>query len=277
MLLTEAKLQKTVEAPNPVYGFAVLDKKLYVLRKLPSEQIHVYDTKNYEKERTINVDGLAVNCYNDLTECKAENCLFVSDFVAKCIRKVTSKGEVSKFVDVPYEPKGLSITPEGHLLVACNPNKLVELNVKTGQKVCEVELKLEINWPKHAVKSTDGKYVVSHSEKGGLSRVCRVGKDGYYRHCFGAMEGSGQDQLNNPCHVAVWEKKDNLVIVADNDNNRLVLLDEHLDYVDELVEKFNEPCRVWFDSDSHYLYVGEDVDGGSFRVYYVSTRPWPLA
>jgi len=72
----------------------------------------------------------------------------------------------------------------------------------------------------------------------------------------------------------VWEKK---VIVADNDNNRLVLLDEHLDYVDELVEKFNEPCRVWFDSDSHYLYVGEDVDGGSFRVYYVSTRPWPLA
>jgi len=270
-LLTDAKLERSIEAPDPVYGLAVLDKKLYVLRKRQSEQIYVYDTKNYRVEQTINVDGLVPNCYGDLTECKAENCLFVSDHAAKCIRKVTPNGEVSKFVDVPYEPKGLSITPEGHLLVTCNPNKLVELNVKTGEKVCEVELKLEIYWPKHAVKRKDGQYVVSHSEKDGLSRVCRVGKDGYYRHCFGGMEGSGNDQLNCPCHVAVWEdKKENFVIVADNDNNRLVLLDEHLEYVDTLVEKFNEPHRVWFDSDSHLLYVGECTDDGSFKVFKVS-------
>jgi len=72
-----------------------------------------------------------------MQECAAEKCLFVSDFKGKCIRKVCLKGgaKVSKFTDVAYPPKGLSLTPEGHLLVSCDPDKLVELSVKTGEKV----------------------------------------------------------------------------------------------------------------------------------------------
>jgi len=89
--------------------------------------------------------------------------------------------KVTRFINVPYEPKGLSITPEGHLLVTCNPNKLVEYDVKSGEKKLEVQLRLEINWPKHAMKRADGQYVVCHAEQRGLSRVCRVGADGFYR------------------------------------------------------------------------------------------------
>ena len=265
MLVLVAKLLTAIQAPDAVYGMAVRDKKLYVLRRTQAEQICVYDTKDYKLQNTITVAGLAPNSYNDLTECKAKKCLFISDYGAKCICKIDAKGEVSKFTDVPYEPKGLSITPEGNLLVTCNPNKLVEINANTGEKVCEVELKLEINWPKHAVKRKDGQYVVCHAEKNGLSRVCRVAADGYYRHCFGGMEGSGQDQLNCPCHVALRE--DNFVIVADNDNNRLVLLDPALEYVDTLVEKFAEPHRVWFDTESRRLYVGECTDNGSIKIF----------
>jgi len=265
MSVLEVKLVKTVEYRDPVYGLAVLGDKLYVLRRRTTEQIYIYDTKDYHQEDTITIKGLASNCYNDMTECKTENCLFVSDYDAKCIRKVDVKGEVSKFVDVHYEPKGLSITPEGNLLVTCNPNKLVEFNTKTGEKVCEVELQPGIMYPKHAVKRNDGQYVVCHAEKDVMSRVLRVGADGYYRHCFGRMEGSGEDQLNCPCHLALRE--DNHVIVADNDNNRLVLLDPSLEYVDTVVEDFREPHRVWFDSDSRLLYVGECSDDGSFKVF----------
>jgi len=250
-----------------VYGLAVLDKKLYVFRRRQTDQIYVYDTKDYKLHNTITVEGIAPNCYNDLTECQSEHCLFLSDHNAKCIHKVdVASGTVSKFVDVPHPPKGLSITPDGgHLLVTCNPNRLVEFDVKTGAKVCEVQLRLDINWPKHAMKRSDGQYVVCHAEKDGLSRVCRVGADGYYRHCFGGMEGSGSDQLNCPCHVALRE--DNHVIVADNDNNRLVLLDSTLEFVGTLVEQFSEPHRVWFDTDSRRLYVGECTDNGSIKVF----------
>ena len=260
-----AKLVSSFEAPDPVYGLAVLDKKLYVLRKRQSDQVYVYDTKDYKLQSTITVEGLSPNCYNDLTECHAEKCLFVSDYNAKCIRKIDAAGVASKFVDVAHEPKGLSITPEGHLLVTCNPDRLVEFNVRTGEKLVEVKLLLEIKYPKHAVKRKDGQYVVCHAEQGGLNRVCRVAPDGYYRHCFGGLEGSGTDQLNCPCHVALRE--DNYVIVVDNDNNRLVLLDGSLEYVDTLVEKFQEPHRVWFDTDSRRLYVGECTANGTVKVY----------
>jgi len=267
--VADVKLVASFEAPDAVYGLAVLQKKLYVLRKRQADQLYVYDTKDYKLQYTVTIPELQPVTYNDLTECVKENCLFVSDFAAKCIRKIEPNGEqskVSKFVDVPYQPKGLSITPEGNLLVTCNPNKLVEYNVKTGEKVCELELHLEINWPKHAMKRTDGQYVVCHAEKDGLSRACRVGADGYYRHCFGGMEGSGKDQLNCPCHVALRE--DNYVIVADNDNNRLVMLNGSMEYVDTIVENFTEPHRVWYDSDAHRLYVGECTDNGSVKVFH---------
>jgi len=230
--------------------------------------VYVYDTKEYKLEYCITIPALQPFMYNDLTECAEQNCLFVSDFGAKCIHKIEPSGDkskVAKFIDVPYEPKGLSITPEGNLLVAGNPNKLVEYDVKTGEKKCEVDLKLEMMYPLHAIKRTDGQYVVCHTDDK-LSRVCRVGPDGYYRHCYGAEKGAGEkDQLNYACHVALRE--DNHVIVADNDNNRLVLLDGSLEYVRTIVREFREPHRVWFDAQSRLLYVGESTDNGSIKVF----------
>jgi len=258
--------------PDAVHGMAIVDKKLYVLRKRQQDQIYVYDTKDYKLQYTINVPGLQPFMYNDLTECTAcekENCLFLSDFGGKCIRKIEPKGaesKVSKFIDVAYEPKGLSMTPQGNLLVAGNPNKLVEYCVKTGNEVCSVELQLGIRWPLHAVKRADGQYVVSHTDEK-LSRVCRVGADGYYRHCFGGTKGKEDDQLNYACHLALRANND--VIVADNDNNRLVQLNGSMEYEETLVENFKEPHRVWYDADSRHLYVGESADNGSIKVFQI--------
>ena len=265
--VTDPKLLQSFEAPDPVHGLAVLDKKLYVLRKRQTDQLYVYDTRGYKLEYTITIPGLQAFMYNDLTECEKESCLFVSDFGAKRILKVEPNGDqskVSKFLDVPFQPKGLSITPEGNLLVAGNPNRLVEYCIKTGKKVCEVELRSEINYPLHATKREDGQYVVCHTDEK-LSRVCRVDKDGYYRHCFGGVKGAEKEQLNYACHVALRE--DNHVIVADNDNNRLILLDKSLEYVDTLVQEFHEPHRVWFDHHSRRLYVGESTDNGTVKVF----------
>jgi len=133
-----------------------------------------------------------------MTECESEKCLFVSDFTCKCIRKVCLKGDtpkVSKFADVPYPPKGLSITPEGNLLISCDPDKLLELSAKTGEKVFEMQLHSDIIYPKHAIKRRDSQYVVSFDVKDGLHRVCIVGPDGYLRHAYGGMAGPGDLQV----------------------------------------------------------------------------------
>ena len=96
MWRADVKLQASFEAPDAVYGLAVLDKKLYVLRKRTADQLYVYDTKDYKLQYTITVPDLRPCTYNDLTECVKENCLFLSDNAAKCIRKVEPNGDQSK-------------------------------------------------------------------------------------------------------------------------------------------------------------------------------------
>ena len=184
----------------------------------------------------------------------------MSDFKCKCVRKVCLKDgvKVAKFVDVPYPAKGLSITPEGNLLVSCDPNKLVEFNVKSGEKVCEVDLHSDIEYPKHAIKRDDKQYVLSYDIKGGLHRVCVVGPDGYLRHCYGGMAGPGDLQLHTPCYLAL--SADNHVIVADNDNGRVVLLNSALEFVRYILD-FHEPHRLYLDGSSGRLYVGECTNG----------------
>lgn len=181
-----------------MFGLAVMNKKLYVLRQRPDKQIYVYDSDNYElTDDYITLPGFSVKeeGWNDMTECEAEKCLFVSDFTRKCIRKVSLEGEpkVTKFAEVPYPPKGLSITPEGNLLVSCDPDKLLELNAKTGEKVFEMELHSDILFPKHAIKRKDKQYVVSFDVK---VRIQNVG-------CGSRGMASGESTPPPPSHRSV--------------------------------------------------------------------------
>jgi len=269
---TDCSLTKTINAPDRVFGLAMMDKKLYVLRQRLDKQIYVYNAENFElTDDYITIPDFTVNesGWNDMTGCVPEKCLFVSDFDGMCIRKVCLKSgvKVSKFADVPYAPKGLSITPEGHLLVSCDPNKLLELNVKTGEKVGELDLHSDIEFPKHALKRADKQYVVSYDIKDGLHRVCIVGPDGYLRHCYGGLAGPGDLQLHTPCYLALCA--DDHVIVADNDNGRIVLLNSALEFVRYILD-FHEPHRLFFDKNAGRLYVGECTNGNIkiFQVVY---------
>jgi len=44
---TECSHIKTIKAPDLVFGLAILDKKLYVLRQRPAKQIYVYNLEDF--------------------------------------------------------------------------------------------------------------------------------------------------------------------------------------------------------------------------------------
>jgi len=121
-----------------------------------------------------------------------------------------------------------------------------------------VTLHSDIEYPKHAIKRDDKQYVLSHDIQGGLHRVCIVGPDGYMRHCYGGMAGPGDLQLNTPCYLAM--STENHVIVADNDNGRVVLLSKALEFNRYLLD-FHEPHRLFLDCSVGRLYVGECTNG----------------
>ena len=89
-----------------------------------------------------------------------------------------------------------------------------------------------------------------------------------HRHAYGGKAGSGDLQLHTPCYLALCS--DNHVLVADNDNGRIVLLNSALEFVRYILD-FTEPHRLYFDSSAAgRLYVGECTNGNIkiFQVVY---------
>ena len=75
---------------------------------------------------------------------------------------------------------------------------------------------------------------------------------------YGGPKGSGVDQLDWPCHLAV--DKHGYVLVADFRNNRVVLLSReltHIGYIQTPGHQLMNPWSLHLDEVNHRLYVGE--------------------
>jgi len=148
----------------------------------------------------------------------------MSDNGNSCIHRYDLRSSDIFQWPVPGSPVGLSVTPNGNLLVTCRePSKLVELSADSGPCVREITLQSDIVRPWHSVQLTTGQYVVCHGlwDKD-LRRVCLVGDDGKVTRSYGNQRGSDVGQLNCPRHLAV-DKGSQSIFVADWGNHRVVL------------------------------------------------------
>ena len=191
----------------------------------------------------------------------------MSDPGNSCIhRYVLASSAISKW-PVQGKPLALSVTPSCNLLVTCqdgrgrNTCKLVELSADSGQSVREIALQSAIASPWHSSQLTTGQYLVCHG--GGssdLHRVCVVGDDGKVTCSYGGQCGADVGQLNNPCHLAVdmaVDKDSQFIFVADNNNNRVVLLSPTLEFVRYVIGLSSCPLRLYFHQATRRLFVGQ--------------------
>jgi len=231
-----------------------VDDELFVLLARHDNQVAVYSINDYQLLRHLNVPGFKPYSFSDMTSCVRHKCLYMSDWYNSCIHRydlATSKWSV------PGKPCGLSVTPSVNLLVTCSePNKLVELSADSGQCVREITLQADIEGPSHGVQLTTGQFVVSHGTSDDhLYRVCVVGDDGKVTRSYGGQRGSDVGLLKFPCHLAV-DKDSQFIFVADNDNNRVVLLSPTLEFVRYVIEGLSGPYRLYFDHTTRRLFVG---------------------
>jgi len=202
-------------------------------------------------------------------------CLYISDPYNSCVhrfdlsskvsatlmRRMTSR-HISKW-SVEGSPWGLSVTPSGNLLVTCRGprNKLIELSADSGQCVREVTLQSDIEDPQHAIQLTTGQLVVCHGFwDDDLHRVCVVDVEGRVTCSYGGQGGSDAGQLNNPCHLAV-DGDSQFIFVADEGNNRVVMLSPTLQFVRYISEELSRPYRLCLHQTTRRLYTCQHSGG----------------
>jgi len=191
-------------------GVTLLNDKLYVLGRARGFDLttwfgfHVYSTDNStwqpqleHLEHMVRVSGRDLK---DVASCTAHQCLYVCDFGAKSILKLSLDAEVVSSWSVEEAPVGISVMPHTDgcrlLITPSESNTLLQLDCETGQCSRFVNLPDEVQSPRHAVLLPGGEILVSHGEPNG-HRVRQISADGDIIYTF----GDEADCLNLPCQV----------------------------------------------------------------------------
>jgi hypothetical protein len=177
---------------------------------------------------------------------------------------------VSKW-SVGRGPRGLSINTACNLIVACGrrlsaAGKIQEYNTTSGSLVREISLKsndVELR-PLHAIQLTSDQFVVScWNVTNKVYDVVEVDTKGRvvvsYRN---QLKSTTQHEFNDPCHLSV-DKNNEFILVADTDNNRIVILDRSLKScarelnVTSVDGGLQGPRCLYFNVSQNRLFVGE--------------------
>jgi len=250
---------KKISTDYHVHGVTSVDDELFVLLNRAKSQVAVYSVNDYQLLRHLNLPGVATFSFNNITSCKRHKCLYMSDRDKHCVHGYNLENDRPTEWSLSGLPYGLSVTPNSTLLVTCRgeSNKLLEMMADSGRCVREIALQSDIMHPWHSVQLTTGQFVVCHGALAGdLHRVCVVGDDGKVTDSYGGQCGSGVEQLNDPCYLAVDEESQN-VFVADMCNRRVVLLNQTMKFVRYVVERLSKrPDRLYFHQATRCLFVG---------------------
>ena len=247
---------------NSVGGVTSLGDDVFVVRKGRQQKIEVYDANTFTLQRHITVPGLG-QLVVGLAACPYNNCLYASDNRNDSIHRVDLSGsnavmkwfmnKVKKW-SVARSPRGLSVNTEHNLLVVSGGERKLQIFTTHGTLLQNIQLQADIQFPRHALQMSTGQFLVSHH--GSLHRVCLVGVDRAVVRSYGGQKGS---QMDGPRGLAV--DNEGRILVADSDNNRLLVIDQSLSSAHEMsvcVDGGLEcPDSLWYDQSRRRLYIGE--------------------
>jgi len=155
-------------------------------------------------------------------------------------------------------PAGLSVNSEHNLIVACCvANKLQEYTTH-GSFVREICMQaVRVTPPYHAIQLSTGDYVVSQCKSQG--EVSVVGVDGQLVRSYGQPQTSDVGKMVHPTSLAVTKNDD--ILVADELNNRILLINSSVGSIQELALSVDDgirfPTGLCLDELRGRLYVGE--------------------
>jgi len=223
----------------------------------------------YARLPNISINGLQDPC--DIAA--GSSCLYVSDVGSAAIWRVkAADSKVDQWLS-GLKAVSESVTSEEKLVLLVmvdaqgsvkerNYNHVGEIQIYSAGAVKQTVIKLspDITTPHCVVMTTRKTFIVSYGlEWHEMNRVCEVDMSGRMLKAFGSSPGEGVGQLNSPCHVSLDDEE--RIIVADSDNNRVLLLTKQLMLQRVLVtwphsDDAGGPGRLHYDRHSGQLLVG---------------------
>ena len=236
-----------------VIGVTVSDTEIFLIAQF-ERQIKVFDGETLHHTRSIPAPELS--CPWDI--CFSQNILFIGEYSAKLVHSIPLNPDRSKSKwSVDSEMLSLSTTSAGNILVTGYSTNRLQEYTTTGQLVREILLQ-DVNNPCHSVQiSGKDQFLVSHT--GDSHRVCLIDNKGQLLRSYGQSSGSGSGQLYNPYHLAADVNGFGLV-VEHGGSNRVVLLNDKLEFLKELVPtsfELENPIRLCLDRNRKKLFVAD--------------------
>ena len=265
--MVETIITKAAEEKGKcIRGLTLLDNELFVVSEKSSE-VEVYDSTKLSFSCRFNLMDLFDP--NDIVCCNRNKCLYIFDFRIRVqsakIFRVDPHGKLIRtWLAGDGNIEGnLSVTDESNIILTVSNKSSLKEYSPDGQLVREIVMSPDANIrnPMHAIKLANGHFVVSHGSNLGLHRVCVVDTDGKLKKSFGRRCGSATGQLNFPVYLSV--DGNGFVMVADRDNNQIVLLDSNLDFKRVILSKAEQhqlryPFRILLDESNGRLLVADN-------------------
>src|SRR6218665_792021 len=232
-----------IRRKEKVRGMTKLSHEIFVLCRSQSSPlvIRVFEDRNaFRFQRTIKINE--IKGVWDVESNQKENCLYVSDYKAKCVWKVTeethNKHTLIKWLTTDYTPSTISMSGDDQLLVVSWSSSILSIYGSDAVEISLIQLSRDIK-PRHAVKTSIGHFVVLYTwveemeGENGFSEENRIVK-----LVISELTGDGQmvirrfipsngtQELNDPRYLSI--DSDDRVFVVDAFSGRVILLDSNL-------------------------------------------------
>jgi len=241
---------------NYVGGVTSLGNDVFVVRR-KDKQIEVYDAVTFTLQRCLTVPHLGSRVFG-LAVCPRNKCIYASDCDNSSVHRVELSGSnaVMKW-SVAREPAGLTVNRAQNLLVVSRDESKLQEFTTHGTLLRNIQMSSGTGSPLDAIDLPTGQFVVSYY--GSFHGVCVVDTTGAVIRSYGGQRGSRLTEMNHPAGLAV-DKHGN-ILVADQANNRLLVLDGSLTSAHEMSVSvdggLNYPFGLWYDKSRGRLYIGE--------------------
>jgi len=241
----------------PVTSVTSIDADVFVVRDDKSQQVEVYDAVTFTLQRRLSVPGLG--CSFGSAACASNKCLYASDFYNDRVHRVELSGSnaVTRW-SVGRRPAGLTVNTDKNVLVVIRGERQIQQFTTHGTLLQTIQLQPDIEWLRQVVELSNGQFVIGDAGTY-CHRVCLLDVKGAVVRSYGGTPGPDLTKMNGPAGLAVDE--DENILVADMNNNRLLVLDRSLTSAREMSVSVDgglkDPYSLCYDQSRGRLYIAE--------------------